>query len=198
MSRSTLRKVRRLKAAAAPVIAELERRKAAWEASKHLSAQNHLLRVIAVFFDGNARIDEPLKLAYDRALSQLGGTDSIALVKLRLRLEQEPPTGDIRSKISQRLREIPDWLHHLCWTLASTKTLGIDFHVPAGRYKPTGLRAWPFLPHGILIPDDLEVPRFLQEMSLEEVVRYRDLLLKPEVDWTRHERRFVQEMFDRE
>ena len=185
-----------------PVIAELERRKKAREEAMPLLAEDHLLKIIAVFFAGNARVDEPLELAYERALKQIGGRDKLALLKLRWKLEAEPPTGDIRSKISQGLREIPDWLHHLCCTTKSTRILGIDFHLlPGGHYKPTGMKAWPFLPRGILTPLDREyrnVARFLQEMSLEDVVRYTEILKKPEENWTRHERQFVQEVFDRE
>jgi hypothetical protein len=177
MSRSTLKKIRRLKAAAMPIIAELERRIKAWEESMPLLAEEHLLRIIAVFFDGNARIDEPLELAYQRALPQIEGRDKVALFRLLRRLEAEPPAGDIESKISQRLREIPDWLHHLCCTITSTKILGIDFHLPpGGPYKPTGLSAWPFLPKGILIPEDREVPHFLKDMSSEEIERLSKIL----------------------
>src|ERR1700694_4905859 len=111
MSRSnTLRRIRRLRADAAPIIAELDRRKSDWAKSVPFFAENHLLRIIAVFQYGEPRIDEALALAYRRALSKLGGSDALALFHLREILEREPPAGDIKSKISTRVRQMPDWL----------------------------------------------------------------------------------------
>ena len=55
MSRSTLRRIRRLRAASAPVIAELHRRESKWEESLPSLAHDHLLSVIALFQYGEPR-----------------------------------------------------------------------------------------------------------------------------------------------
>src|SRR6266849_911847 len=120
MSRYTLRRIRRLRAEAAPIIAELERRKSDWTKSLPSLAENHLLRIIAVFQYGDPQIDEALALAYRRALSKLGGDEAIALLRLRRILETEPPAGDIKSKISTRIRQVPDWLCYFCFARVST------------------------------------------------------------------------------
>jgi hypothetical protein len=114
MSRSTLRRIRRLQADYAHIIAEYERRKNEWIRSIPSLAVDHLLRIIAVFQYGDPRIDEPLALANRRALSKLGHVEAAALNRIRGILEGEPPAGDIKSKISARVRQMPEWLLDLC------------------------------------------------------------------------------------
>ena len=78
MSRSTLRRIRRLQADYAHIIAEYERRKNKWIRSIPSLAVDHLLRIIAVFQYGDPRIDKPLALANRRALSKLGHVEAVA------------------------------------------------------------------------------------------------------------------------
>src|SRR5262245_5255019 len=77
MSLAKLRQIRRLKARAAPVIAEHDRRAKEWMESFPSIAEEHLLRVILVFRYGEPRIDEPLALAYRRALSKVNDPSKI-------------------------------------------------------------------------------------------------------------------------
>jgi hypothetical protein len=126
MSGSKLRRIRRLKADYAPIIAEYERRKKEWIKSIPSSAVDHLLRIIAVFQYGDPRIDEPLARANLRALSKLGHVERVALDRIRRILEGEPPAGDIKSKISARVRQMPDWLLDLCDARLSMGVLGIE------------------------------------------------------------------------
>ena len=97
MSRCTLRRIRRLKATAAPIIAELDRRRREWKESWPSLAQDHLLRVIAVFQYGEPRIDEPLARECERALSKLDIDEQSLPDHLREIPEAEPPPGDIES-----------------------------------------------------------------------------------------------------
>jgi hypothetical protein len=57
--------------------------------------------------------------------------------------------------------------------------------------------AWPDLPQGVLERrhNQSKRPRF--NMSLDESMHYLDIRRKPEEEWTRHERRFIQEMHSR-
>jgi hypothetical protein len=211
MSRSTLRRIRRLTADAAPVIAELDRRKSEWENSLPSLAEDHLLRIIAVFQYGEPRIDEALALAYRRALSKLDAEiipgrvdEEYALLRMRQILEKEPPVGEIKSKISSRIGQVPDWLRYFCCASISTTVLGMEHHPLANsvlELKPakSDRRAWPFLPQGVLEPRGEHDPHhFINKMSLEEIMHYLEILRKPDDEWTRHEHRFVNEMLDRD
>jgi hypothetical protein len=214
MSRSTLRRIRRLTADAAPVIAELERRQSEWVKSLPLLAENHLLRIIAVFQYGEPRIDEALALAYRRALSKLdtitvrilgrGPDEEIVLLLLREILEKEPPVGEIKSKISSRIGQVPDWLRYFCCASISTTLLGMEHHPLANNVrelKPTksDRGAWPFLPQGVLEPrGNQEQHSFIQKMSLEELMSYLTILRKPDDERTRQDHRFMREMYARE
>jgi hypothetical protein len=210
MSRSTLRRIRRLKADYAPTIAEYKRRKNEWKESLPSNAEDHLLRIIALFEYGDPRIDEPLALAYRRALTKLGTHEGVALDRLRANLEREPPAGDIKSKISARLRQVPDWLIYFCSARLSMNVLGIKrpvlpkkvFNLKAAK---SDRDAWPFLPQGVLEPRRIRrdsfyrtMSRFYSTMSPEELLTYMDIQRRPEEEWTRREHRFVHAMIDRD
>src|SRR5216684_8950921 len=107
MSRSTLRRIRRLGDAAKPVIAELDRRKKEFADSIPTLAEEHLLRVIIVFRYGEPRIEEPLALACERALSKLDRDKALSIGHWRRILEEEPPAGDIKVKISTWVGQMP-------------------------------------------------------------------------------------------
>ena len=204
MSRSTLRRVRRLKADHAHTIAEYERRKKEWEELRPSLAVDHLLRIIVVFQYGDPRIDEPLALATHRALSKLGclKAERVALWRVRDILEAEPPAGDIKSKISARVRQMPDWLLYLCAAFFSTNALGIEApprpkSASELKLSPSDCKAWPFLPQGVLVPRGKRERSFLDEMSVEEHLEHLDILQRPEEKRTRRERRFLDDIYAR-
>jgi hypothetical protein len=202
MNGSTLRRIRRLKADHAHTIAEHERRKKEWEKSIPSLAVDHLLRIIAVFQYGDPRIDEPLARANRRALSKLGHVEVVALKRIREILEGEPPAGDIKSKISARVRQMPDWLLDLCDARLSMGVLGIEAPPPSKstselQQSRSDRKAWPFLPQGVLVPRGKHERSFLDEMSVAELVLYCDIGRRPEEQRTRHEQRFLDEMHAR-
>jgi len=202
MNGSTLRRIRRLKADHAHTIAEYERRKEEWKESLPSLAVDHLLRIIAVFQYGDPQIDEPLACANRRALSKLGHVEAVALKRIRGVLEGEPPAGDIKSKISARVRQMPDWLLDLCDARISMNVLEIEAPPrPNGasevRQSKSDGEAWPFLPQGVLVPGRKREPSFADEMSFEELLLYRHILRRPEEQRTRHEQRFLDEMHAR-
>jgi hypothetical protein len=205
MSRSTLRRIRRLSADAAPVIAELERRTSELIDSAPILAEDHLPRVIGVFRYGEPRIEEPLARAYGRALSKLGVDERLLPNHLRGILEREPPAGDIKSKIAAGVRQTPDWLQHLCFTALSMNLIGFEPTQLAEavlKLQPTrsDRNCWPWLPQGILVPlPDLgEQARFLDALSVDEVYTFLRIWNTPEHERTRHERRLLSEMMHRE
>jgi hypothetical protein len=195
-----LRRIRRLKAYAAPLIAERNRREKYWkEKEAPRLAEDHLLRVILVFRYGEPRIDEPLALAYKRALLKWGVDEASSIKHLRGLLEKEPPASDIKSKISSWVEQMPDWLRRLCAADFSMRRLGLEppkykHAEDAFKLMPaeSDWRAWPLLPKGVLEP----CPEYGGvKMSPEEELSLARIWEKPENEWTRHERRFMREIF---
>jgi hypothetical protein len=205
VSRSTLRRIRCLRADAEPVIAELERRTSDLMRSAPILAEDHLLKVIGVFRYGEPRIEEPLAHASGRALSKLGVDERSLPNHLRAILEREPPAGDIKSKIAAGVRQTPDWLQHLCFTALSMNFIGFkptQLTEALDRLQPTrsDRYCWPLLPQGILepVPDLGEQGRFLEGMPVDEIFTFLRIWNTPEHERTRHERRLLREMMHRE
>src|SRR5262245_21945554 len=214
MGRSKLRQIRRLKAYAAPLIAERNRRQKEREDSLPSEAENHLLRVVLVFRFGEPRMDEPLALAYGRALSKLksgraelfkkldtigrivdNAVELLLLHDLRRILESEPPVEELKSKISTWVLQMPEWLRLLCWTNFSMRLLGLDYpplsqDVLKLTCAKSDRHAWPLLPQGILEPRPDHGNQF--EMSLEEITTYLRIIKKPQEQRTRREHRFCK------
>jgi hypothetical protein len=222
MSRSTLRRIRRLRDRAAPLIAEREH----WfEKIAPRLAEDHLIRAILVFRYGEPRIDEPLALACGRALSKLksDGSEPLEIPTSRALLtplcgelerkhplflnymdtisKSQPPAEHVKSKISTWVRQMPYWLHYFCFTSLSMKLLGLDLPAPADKDKdvlklwPSQWDTWPWLPQGILEPrPDYS---FFEEMSAEEAETSFTICKNPEEERTRHEHRFIEEVFTR-
>jgi hypothetical protein len=182
MSRSKLRQIKRLRADAAPLIAERDRRR------KHFSekiaprlAEDHLLRVILVFRYGEPRIDEPLALACGRVLARLESdrsepleipTSRALLTPLYRKLERndplyvkyldsifksDPPAEHVKSKIFTWVRQMPYWLRYFCFTDFSMRLLGLDpstLSIEEVKLYPSmsDRNSWPWLPEGRLEP----------------------------------------------
>ena len=57
--------------------------------------------------------------------------------------------------------------------------------------------AWPLLPQEMLEPRryyDEQEHRIMKEMSLKELMSYLRIMGKPENEWTRHERQFIEDV----
>jgi hypothetical protein len=174
--------------------------------------------VILVFRHGQPRIDEPLALAYRRALKIVGpvslnddeGNPSnlmeiLALDDFRRTLEREQPNGNMKQKISAWVNQMPDWLRYLCDTGMSmvllnpkSQPLPEDIRRKFRRTKSDEL-AWPNLPQGMLQPRPAadEHFRFVERPSVEEALSALRIYEKPKREWTRRERRFIDELFAR-
>jgi hypothetical protein len=156
-------------------------------------AEDHLLRVILVFRYGEPRIEEPLALAYRRALSKLEVNEVSSLNHMRRILEGEPPAGDIKSKISTSLRQMPYWLRYRCGADLSMQLLGLKIPpLPKEVNKSAAREAW-FKPR----PDHDEPYRFLKEPSMKELTRYFTIMEKPEDKRTLREHKFIEALVTR-
>jgi hypothetical protein len=217
MSRAQLRQIRQLKARFEPLIAERDRRRKEREKSAPARAEAHLLKVILVFRHGQPRIDEPLALAYRRALKIVGppslnddeGNPSnvmeiLALDDFRRTLEREQPAGNMKQKISAWVNQMPDWLRHLCDTGMSMVRLNLKSQplpedIRKFRRTESDERAWPNLPQGMLQPPRAanEHFRVVGKLSVEEAYSILRICEKPKREWTRRERRFNDELIAR-
>jgi hypothetical protein len=173
--------------------------------------------VILVFRHGQPRIDEPLALAYRRALKIVGpvslnddeGNPSnlmeiLALDDFRRTLEREQPDGNMKQKISAWVNQMPAWLRHLCHTGISMVLLNLESQplpedICEFRRTESDERAWPNLPQGMLQPPPAanEYFRFVGKPSAEEAWSALRIYEKPKREWTRRERRFIDELFAR-
>jgi hypothetical protein len=213
MSRAKLRQIRQLKARFEPLIAERDRRRKEREKSAPPRAEAHLLKVILVFRHGQPRIDEPLALAYRRALKIVGppslnddeGNPSylmeiLALDDFRRTLEREQPAGNMKHKISAWVNQMPAWLRYLCDTGMSMVLLSLESHplpedIRKFRRTESDERAWPNLPQGMLQP---RPAANVGKASAEEAWSALRIYEKPRREWTRRERRFIDELIARD
>jgi hypothetical protein len=220
-----LRKAYRLADEAAPVLAERARRRPQLAklireyarkrtAEKAPLAQQHLLRVIAVWRYGNPKINEPLKDAYERALSKHRSESrlekyetlapgSIEREMLRLvteRLKNEHPDGNIDKRFSALIQEMPYWLYVLCDVARSVAELQlperpqVEFHFAVTNADKD---AWPALPQGVLEPRAPQEQFDLNgkpNMTIEEALEIIRITAKPENRWLRSERKFFREV----
>src|SRR5262249_36529826 len=131
--------------------------------------------------------------------------DSLALDDFRTTLELELPDGDINQKISTWVKQIPDWLRRLCGTGFSMAVLKLEappLPQDMRKFCPTisDRRAWTMLPQGMLKPIidyGHEDYRVIEQLSAEEAMSFITIYEKPEREWTRRERRFIDEIFAR-
>jgi hypothetical protein len=218
-----LQQLKKLKNSVPHFLRERDRLQKHWLQNKAPPlAQDHLIRVILVSQYGEPRIDEPLARACDRAWVKLGSDrrctldipasralitplcgeleDSACHKYLDAVSQSEPPTDDVKLKISTWIRQTPPWLCSFCKTDLSMKWLGLD---PPPRPKeegpklqPTGsdIDPWPWLPQGILIPTPDYLERLSEGISPEEERMYATIHEKPREQWTRREHRFAEKM----
>jgi len=209
MSRVTLRRIRRLKAEAAPAIAELARHHQNFKTRKVSWAASHLMAIVAIFRYGEPRIDEALNHAYERALKALPGatgnrshTRAYAAFAYDMLLALEKEQCGTCGKLVELVGEVPDWLRYYCQAGVSLRMLGY----PAAPFResmhqlvppPGDAFIWPSLPMNKLkrCPDGGEGFSFLDQLSFKDLVLFFDIMKKPDDERTRSEHKFVREIF---
>jgi hypothetical protein len=219
---SLLRKARRLAAAAQPVIAARERQVREQEKLMPALARDHLLRVAAVYRHGEPKIDEPLALAYERALSKLGGDEQAVFIRVSERLRDWQPDGGINAAFARLIEEMPFWLYHLCTVALSAHILELPIKAAPSPFEfeitNSDLDAFPQLPQGMLVPkgqlkedevpgkldltadDRVEFPKEwegLQKLTMDELSAFAVLQTKSKSEWTRQEYRLMRHILKR-
>jgi hypothetical protein len=147
---------------------------------------------------GDPQIDEPLAIAWERALGQLGlGGTSQEPLDYRLRAVLKDLPGDTENaKIAHVFSSAPSWLLHFCRAWLDCFILGIELPKslePRPQYGRDGLReakdAWPDLPKGTIgagppVPE----PKPMRVLSPEERNELLRLHESGEENWLRRDR----------
>jgi hypothetical protein len=196
MSRAQIRSLARMRAKAAPILAEQlrERERERKKEAREATARDHLIRVVTVSLKGEPKIDEPLVLAWRRVHEHFGVLDLIDKPVppefFYERIVQDLSDGRTpNEKLTAATRQVPNWLQYFCFTdhttyvldrnnmcvVPSIKQLEKEWKIPIDDRE-----AWPFLPMGKLEPADSELPR-------EQENLYFELLLKSyeSGEWTK-------------
>jgi hypothetical protein len=198
MNLTTRRRLSRLEKRVASVVAERKRREPEVMAWRRRAALYHATKLVTLILHGDPQIDEPLAIAWERALAHLGlsGTPQ-ELLHSRLRAVLEDLPGDTEiAKFAHIFRSAPSWLLDFCDASLDCFVLGIELpksSEPAPEYGRDGLReanaAWPDLPTGTIgagrpIPKSNARP----PLSAEDTFDLMRLLESGEEKWSRRDR----------
>ena len=159
MTRANRRRLSRLEKLAEPIIAERKRSEAAIAEELRHAAREHAARLAAVILYGEPKIDEPLALAWSRALAHLKLADThekMLPLSLRLHILETQQGGSEEAKLAHVLASAPQWLLIFCAGYFDAEIL--EFDLPEHPEPPPepgvdGLKdmgAWPLLPTGTL------------------------------------------------
>ena len=204
MTRITNRRLSRLEKLVASVVAERKRREPEEMAWRRQAALDHATKLVTLILHGDPRIDEPLAIAWQRALTKLGLV-GIHQVMLPYRLGDVVaalPGDTENAKFAHVLCSAPRWLLDFCDASLDCFVLGIDLpksSEPAPEYGRDGLRdsidSWPDLPTGTIgggrpIPK----PNPMRALSPEECFDLIGLLKSGEGNWSRRDRHRYREI----
>ena len=116
------RRLSRLEKRVASVVAERKRREPEEMAWRHQAALYHATKLVTLILHGDPQIDEPLAIAWERALAHLGlsGTPQ-ELLFYRLPAVVAALPGDTENaKIARVFSSAPSWLSRVSPASAST------------------------------------------------------------------------------
>ena len=198
MTRITNRRLSRLEKLVASVVAERKRREPEEMAWRRQAALDHATKLVTLILHGDPRIDEPLSIAWQRALTKLG-LERIDQVLLPYRLGDVVAAlpGDTESaKFANVLCSAPRWLRDFCDASLDCFVLGIELpksSEPAPEYGRDGLRdsidSWPDLPTGTIgVGRPIPKPNPMRALSPEECIDLIGLLKSGEENWSRRDR----------
>jgi hypothetical protein len=166
------------------------------------------MNLVAVILHGEARVDEPLDIAWHRALEQLSlerlaDFTPSAHVAARLRpvLLPQLPGDTENAKLAHVLNSAPTWLIKFCHAWMDARVLGFElqqdssFRLEFGRIGlREGVDAWPDLPKGTLAAGGPIPPSPFDVLSSEESIELLRLMENGEESWSRGDRRRHREI----
>ncbi len=197
MSLISRRRISRLYDRVESVVAERERREpevTAWRreviAWRRQAALDHATKLATLILHGDPQFDEPLAIAWERALGHLGlSRTPQELLPDRLRAVLEGLPGDTEiAEFAHIFRSSPSWLLDFCNASVDCFVLGIELpksSEPAPAYGRDRLRdasdAWPDLPKGTIGAGyPIPKPNPLCRLSPEEIIDLIGLLERGE------------------
>ncbi len=153
MNLITRRRLSRLEKRAASAVAERKRREPERAARRREAALYHATKLVTLILHGDPQIDEPLAIAWERALAHLGLSGTPQEIFCRLRAVVAALPGDTENaKIARVLSSAPSWLLDFCAASLDCYVLGVELpksSEPAPQYGRDGLReardSWPDL-----------------------------------------------------
>ena len=198
MTRITNRRLSRLENLVTAMVAERKRREPGETAWRRQAALDHATKLVTLILHGDPRIDEPLSIAWQRALTKLG-LERIDQVLLPYRLGDVVAAlpGDTESaKFAHVLCSAPRWLRDFCDASLDCFVLGIELpksSEPAPEYGRDGLRdsidSWPELPTGTIgVGRPIPKPNPMRVLSPEECIDLIGVLKSGEENWSRRDR----------
>jgi hypothetical protein len=192
------RRLSRLEKLVASAVAERKRRepeKAAWQRQ---AALDHTTKLVTLILYGDPQIEEPLAIAWKRALDRLGlGNEPEEVLPDRLGAVVADLPGDTENpKIAGVFNSAPSWLLNFCSAWRDCFVLGFELpksSEPAPEYGRDGLReardAWPDLPKGTIgAGHPIPKPNPMCTLSAEEAFDLIGLLKSGEENWSRRDR----------
>jgi hypothetical protein len=164
--------------------------------------------LVALIVHGDPKIDEPLDIAWHRALEQLGlerlaDFTPSAHVAARLRpvLLPELPGDTENAKLGHVLNSGPTWLLKFCHAWMDARLLGFElrqdstFQLEFGRIGlREGVDSWPDLPKGTLAAGGPIPPSPFDALSSEESIDLLNLFENGQDSWSRRDRRRFSEI----
>jgi hypothetical protein len=198
MNLITRRRISRLEKLVAAALAERKRRAPEKAARLRQAALDHATKLVILIMHGDPRIDEPLAIAWNRALDRLGLSDAPeAVLPYRLQAVVGALLGDAEiDNIAHVISSAPSWLLEFCDAAMDCYVLGIELPrspEPASEYGRDGLRdsmhSWPDLPMGTIgAGRPIPQPNPMRALSVEECIDLIGLLKIGEENFLRHDR----------
>jgi hypothetical protein len=174
----------------------MEPHEAAWQRQ---AALDHATKLVTLILHGDPHIEEPLAIAWDRALDRLGLSDvPQEVLSYRLRAVVAALPGDTENaKIARVFSSAPSWL--LYYASLDCFLLGIELpksSEPVPEYGLDGLRdSWPNLPTGTIgAGPPLPKPNPWFVLSHEEGMDWDRLCNVGEENWLRRDRHRFSEL----
>jgi hypothetical protein len=195
MNLTSDRRLSRLEKLVASAVAERKQTAPEREAWLRQDARDHTRKLVTLILHGDPQIDEPLVIAWERALGCLGLSGmGEELYRLRAVLEDLP--GDTENaKIAHVFSSAPSWLLHFCRAWLDCFILGIELPKSLElrpQYGRDGLReakgAWPDLPKGTIgagRPIPKPKPMRISSEERNELIRLHE---SGEENWLRRDR----------
>ena len=211
MTLTSRRRLSRLEKRVTSVVADRKPRECELVAWVDEVVYYHATKLATLILHGNPQIDEPLAIAWERALDYLGlsGTHLVLsktpqeLLYYRLRDALKDVPGDTEiAKFAHVFRSAPSWLLDFCEASLDCYVLGIELpksSEPAPEYGRDGLReawdSWPDLPTGTIgAGRPIPKPNPLRTLRVEETIELHGLLRRGEENWSRRERHRYNEI----